>query len=315
MTRPEYKKLLDDHPNLLKPTFRADQPKHGVVHHIDTGQSKPCKAKVRPLMAGSPKAVEGERQWRELERLGIIEPVDPSINNTWTSALHLAPKADGTLRVVGDFRPLNLKTILDGYPLPNLKTFVDKLRGCTIFSKIDLLKAFHQIPLSEESKAKTTTITPWGAWQYRRLPMGLRNSAQSFQRMMSHILSGLPNVFCYMDDLLIYSKSESDHLRTIKDLFKRLDDNGLHLSLKKCDFGKPELDFVGYRVNCNGIKPLPKKLEAIRAFPKPNKQKLLLGFLGALNYYRSSLPDLNGYPPHTSFNHCFQRQHANYLWV
>ena len=111
-------------------------------------------------------------------------------------------------------------------------------------SKIDLVKAYHQIPLSEESKKKTTVVTPWGAWQFRRLPMGLRNSAQSFQRLMSHVLGDMEGVFCYMDDLLVYTKDEATHIKTVEEIFRRLEANGLAISPKKCIFGVKSLEFV-----------------------------------------------------------------------
>ena len=163
VTPEKYKKIIDKYPDLLKTDFHSDKPpKHGIVHNIDTGDSLPCTAKARPLMPGSPKAVQGKKDWENLEKLGIVERVPPHECNFWTSAIHLVPKPDGTIRCCGDFRLLNDKTLLDGYPLPNLKAFTDKMTGASIFSKIDLTKAFHQIPLSKSSQIKTTMVTPWG---------------------------------------------------------------------------------------------------------------------------------------------------------
>ena len=290
---PRYRELLDKYPSLLKTDFTTEA-RHKIRHHIDTGENKPCRAKMRPIMPGSPKAVEGERQWRELERLGVVEPVDPAEATTWSSALHLAPKADGSLRCCGDFRNLNNLTILDSYPLPNLRHFVGELKDAKVFSKIDLVKAFHQVPLDDVSKPKTTVLTPWGAYMFARLPMGLKNAAQSFQKMMASILSGIKGLFVYLDDVLVFSKDKDHHYEIIEEMFKRLEENGLAISLDKCEFEKDTINFVGYEVTAEGIKPLPKKVEAIVGFPRPPKQKHLLGFLGALNYYRRSLPMVNG---------------------
>ena len=287
-----YRQLINKYPSILKADFHAATVKHGVEHKIETGDSIPCQAKVRPLMPGSPKAIQGEKDWRELEELGILEKVNPQDSNIWTSALHLAAKPDGTLRVCGDFRELNQKTLMDGFPLPNIRHFMGQIRGSTVFSKIDLKKAYHQIPLEKESRKKTTVITQWGAWQFTRLPMGLKNSAQSFQRLMTHVLGDIPGLFVYMDDVLVYSKNEAEHLKTIEEMFKRLDKAGLAISESKCIFGVTELNFLGYRVSKDGITPLPKKLEAIVEFKSPQKQKILLGYLGAINYYRRCLPNL-----------------------
>ena len=124
--------------------------------------------------------------------------------------------------------------------------------------------------------------------------MGIRNSAQSFQKMLNYVLDGLDNIFCYLDDILIFSENEHEHLKTIEELFKRLQDNGLTINRKKCNFGRETLTFLGYTVSGTGIKPVKKKLEAIANFPPPGRPKELLGFLGAANYYRRSLPKLQG---------------------
>ena len=286
---PQYKQLVDKYPKLLNTDFHSDVPKHGVVHHIDTGDSKPCTAKVRPLMPGSPKAVQGQKDWLHLESMGIVERVPPHKCNVWTSAIHLVPKPDGTLRCCGDFRALNDKTLLDGYPLPNLQSFTHQMRGATIFSKVDLTKAFHQIPLDPESQAKTTMVTPWGTFMFKKLAMGLRNSAQSFQRLVDHVLTGLPKVFAYMDDILVHSETEEEHISILGQLFHRLNEAGLAINLGKCVFGTDELEYLGYHVDKNGIRPLVRKLQAIAEYPEPGKAKHLLGFLGALNYYRRAL--------------------------
>ena len=205
--------------------------------------------------------------------MGITTKVDPKNCNLWTSPLHQVPKPDGTLRSCGDFRVLNEKTLIDSYPLPNLRHFTGKLRGSTVFSKIDLTKAYHQTPLDEASQKKATVLTPWGAWQFRKLAMGLRNAGQSFQRLMDHIFGDMPNLFVYMDDLLIYSENEESHLNTVEEVLKRLQENGLSISIKKCVFGAKQLEFVGYNVNSNGIEPLPRKLTAIASFPPPLRSK------------------------------------------
>ena len=101
---------------------------------------------------------------------------------------------------------------------------------------------------------------------------------------MTHILGDVPGLFCYLDDVLIYSKNEKEHLKTLNTIFHRLNDAGLAISLKKCVFGAESLEFLGYKVDCSGITPLPKKLSAIANFPAPKKPKHLLGYLGALNY-------------------------------
>merc|ERR1712102_26341 len=136
-----------------------------------------------------------------MEEAGIITRIKANEVTHWSTALHLAPKADGEVRACGDFRPLNAKTLLDTHPLPNIGTFQDRLKGARVFSTLDLKAAYFQVPITRSSSFKTVTQTPWGQFRYLRLPMGLKNSGASFQRMMDAVLRGLPGLFCYLENI------------------------------------------------------------------------------------------------------------------
>ena len=302
---PAYKEIVDQYPGVLKVNF-IDTPLHGVKHDIKTGSNRPCKATVRKMVPGSEKAIKTEKAWKQLERIGVVEKVPAGEPTVWSSPLHIAVKADGSLRPVGDYRALNSLTEADNYPLPNLKDFGPQIKNCKFFSKIDLLKAYYNVELTQEAMSKTTVLTSMGVYRFRRLPMGLKNSAASFQRLMSTILSGLSNVFVYLDDVLVFDNNESEHKKSIAEVFRRLAENGLSINLKKCQFGKKQLNFLGYRVDGNGIVPLPRKLQAIADFPAPQKPKQLLGFLGAVNYYRRSLPKIEDQLPATILHPLYQ---------
>ena len=288
----KYQKLISDYSDLLEPNFSDKPNKQGVQHFIQTNDQSPCRAKPRKLMKGSPKEVEGKRNWQELVDLGIVEPVDVSNPTTWSSALHLQAKPSGGWRCCGDFRELNSKTELDKFPLPVLRDFSQKLRNAKVFSRVDMKLAFHHIDVAVQDRHKTTTLTPWGAYQWRKLPMGLANAAQSYQRWMSAILGDMEHVFCYLDDFLIYTETEEEHMQVLEELFKRLREAGLTLALKKCKFGQSSIEFLGYMVSPSGVAPLPKKVEAIAKYPEPERQKDLLAYLGCLNYFRSCLGSL-----------------------
>ena len=283
---PEFQALIDKYPSILTPKFEEAKTKHKVVHRIEFTDDTPVYAKVRPLVPGSPKAEGGKKAWFELLRLGIIEKVDPNQKQIYTSALHLTPKKDGTQRPTGDYRAINAKTVVDRYPLPALKTFTSEIKDSTIFSRIDLTKSYHQIAIHEDDKFKTCIVTPWGPFQFRRLAMGLNNSAQCLQKLLDSVLGDMPNVFIYLDDLLVYNKTKEDHLKTIEEIFRRLDEAGLSIAPSKCEFGKKEIEFLGFKVNRNGITPLSSKISSISKCPTPTKQKELLRYLGMLNYYR-----------------------------
>ena len=229
-------------------------------------------------MVGSPKEVMGKEAWMELAKFGIIEPVDTSKPTLWTSALHLQSKPSGGLRPCGDFRQLNARTELDKYPLPHLQKWTHKLAGAKVFSKCDIRKAYHHIEVEKSHRHKTAVTTPWGVWQFVKMPMGLANASQSYQRYMNSLLQGVEGVYCYLDDLLLYSDNEESHLQIVDKVFKILSEAGLSLALDKCQFGQSSLEFLGYKVDESGITPLDKKVSAINNFPEPNKQKELLGF-------------------------------------
>jgi hypothetical protein len=136
-----------------------------------------------------------------MERDGVVE----RSTSPWASPLHLVLKKDGTWRPCGDFRRLNLVTVPDIYPLPNMLDFSDRLNGCEVFSKIDLRKGYWQVPVRLEDRKKTAVITPFGLFQFKRMPFGLWNAGSSFQCMMDRVLAGLPFTYCYLDDLCIAS--------------------------------------------------------------------------------------------------------------
>jgi hypothetical protein len=175
-----------------------------------------------PPIASRFRRLEGKKleaarsEFQSMEREGIIR----RSTSPWASPLHMVPKKDGSWRSCGDFRRLNLVTEADVYPLPNMLDFSDRLAGCTIFSKIDLRKGYWQIPVRPEDRQKTAVITPFGLFEFLRMPFGLRNAGSSFQCMMDRVLAGLPFAYCYLDDLRITSPD--------------LDSHRLHLRLYKC---------------------------------------------------------------------------------
>ncbi|GFU76074.1 retrovirus-related Pol polyprotein from transposon 17.6 [Trichonephila clavipes] len=195
---------------------------------------------------------------------GIIRPS----KSPWSS-LHVVPKSDSTVRPVGDYRQLNSVTEFDSYPMPYLNDFAHALHGKKIFSKIDIFKAFHQIPIAECDIPKTAVTTPWGLYEYTHLCFGLVNAPQTFMRFMHEVLRGLPFCFVYLDDILCYSENAEEHRSHLRTIFQRLSSYGLKLNISKCVFGVTELIFLGHLITPDGIKPLPDKVQAVLDYKQP----------------------------------------------
>ena len=137
---------------------------------------------------------------------------------------------------------------------------------------------------------KSAITTPFGLYEFTRMPFGLRNAAQTFQRFINEVLHGLPFVYVYIDDLLVASATQEEHLEHLRLVLERLQDHGILINAAKSTFGVPALDFLGHHVDATGIRPLAVRVQAIRDFPLPSTQRKLCEFLGLINFYRRFIP-------------------------
>lgn len=276
--------LLSEFKDITQPLKTLSSVKHNVTHHIET-KGPPIHHKPRRL---SPEKLNiTKKEFDYMVQLGICRPSKSS----WSSPLHLVAKASNEWRPCGDYRALNKITIPDRYPVPHIHDFASNLHGKNVFSKVDLVKGYYQIPVEEQDIPKTAIITPIGLYEFTRMPFGLCNAAQTFQRFMNEVLSGLEFCYVYIDDVLIASKDMDEHEKHLRMLFKRFRDFGLTINIKKCEFGKPEITFLGYLVNNRGLSPNPERVEAIKNYKLPETIHELSQFLGLINFYRRFIPN------------------------
>jgi len=280
---PSVRRLLSSFPRIQHLDLRSHLPLHGVEHTIEV-MGRPVFSKARRLDPVKLKIAEAE--FRSLEAAGIVR----RSKSPWAAPLHMVPKPDGSWRPCGDYRRLNLLTVHDRYPLPNILDFSANLSGCTVFSTIDLVKGYHQVPMAAADVEKTAIITPFGLFEYIKMPFGLRNSAQTFQRLMDHLFRLLGFAFTYIDDILVASRSAAEHQLHLRQIFTVLSDNGMVLNPAKCCFAQSSVKFLGHQVSASGVVPLARHVSAVQDFPQPGDVKALQRFLGLINFYRRFLP-------------------------
>ena len=262
--------MLIEFPKILRPTFSCTTVSRGVQHYVPTA-CPPVHAKARRL---SP-------EFAEMESMGIIR----KSNSAWASPLHIVPKLNGGWRQCGDYRRLNDVTTPDRYPIPHIQDVSAQLAGMNIFSKIDLVRGNHQIPVAPEYIFKTAIVARFGLYEYLRMPFGLKNAAQAFQRLMDTVFQGVSCVCVYLGDILIASSSAKNHVKDVQRMCQRLKTFGLIIIIGKCLFGVDSIQFIRHQVTATGAVPLPIKVKAIEDFPKPQNIRALQELLGMINFY------------------------------
>ena len=231
--------------------------------------------------------VHKETIMKEIKRLCELGVLEWQPTSEWAAPSFIIPKKNNTVRFISDFRELNKRLVRKPFPLPKISTVLQELEGFKYATSLDLNMGYYTIRLDPDASKICTIIFPWGKYSYKRLPMGVAGSPDIFQAKMSELMTALEFVRTYLDDLLTITRdSLEDHLEKLRIVLTRLRDAGLKINAAKSSFCAHEIEYLGYILTRQGIKPQPKKVEAILALTPPSNVKDLRRFLGMVQYYR-----------------------------
>ncbi|KAH9802372.1 hypothetical protein KPL71_001357 [Citrus sinensis] len=280
--QPDMQQLLSEFEDVFQEPSKLP-PLREIDHHIPLKKgTQPIN--VRPYRYAYFQKAEIEKQVRTMLNLGIIRPS----TSPFSSHVLLVKNKDDTWRFCTDYRTLNTATIKDRFPIATVADMLDELYGATYFTKLDPRAGYHQVRVHASDILKTIFRTDNGHFEYLVMPFGLCNVSSTFQAIMNFIFQPYLRQFIlvFFDDILVYSPTWELHLTHVRKTLEILKKHSFLVKANKCDFGKHELDYLGYIVTNQGVKVDGKKIEAMVTWPQPTNTTELRGFLGLTGYYR-----------------------------
>ncbi|KAG1937128.1 interleukin-1 receptor accessory protein-like 1-A, partial [Pimephales promelas] len=260
-----------------------------TMHEIRLNDSRPFRERSRRL---APADWEDVRQHlQELKSAGMIS----ESRSPYASPIVVVRKKSGKVRMCVDYRTLNQRTIPDQYTVPRIEDALHSLSGSKWFTVLDLRSGYYQIPMSGPDKEKTAFVCPLGFYEFERMPQGICGAPATFQRVMERTVGDMNflEVLVYLDDLIVFGRTLEEHQQRLLKVLDRLRDEGLKISLDKCQFGRTSVNYVGHIVSQDGMSTDPSKIEAVMSWPKPQTVTELRAFLGFCGYYRRFVKDFS----------------------
>jgi transposase InsO family protein len=279
----------------------------GMVCHLDLTDRTPVRS--RPYQCSPPRLQALRRIVHDLIDKGVIV----KSYSQYASPAFLVPKPNGGHKMVVDYHLLNKKVVFDAFPMPTVEHAFAHFSGAKIFSVLDLNSAYYQIPLSAKSRKATAFCTPFGLFEFTKLPMGISVGCQVLSRAVDSLFGDLKHKFVYnfMDDLVVYSGSYTEHLEYLREIFARLEKAGFMLNRDKLHLAQQEISFLGHSVSAQGIKVLGERVEAIRDFPPPKNLKAVRRFLGMVGFYARSIDRFSQVAEPL---HLLKRKNVKFVW-
>ena len=262
-----------------------------------------------PYRCGPPKMAIFRRMIDELLENGVVRPS----KSPYASPAFLVPKAGGDYRMVVDYRKVNSKIVFDSYPMPTIEQAFEQFGGAVVFSVLDLNSAYYQILLSHKSRRVTAFCTPFGLFEFNKLPMGISIGCQGLSRVIDELFADLKGqyVFNFLDDLVVYSPSVEEHVGHVKEVLSRLQRAGFTLNPEKVTLGATEIKYLGHLLSPSGIKILPDRVAAIRQYPRPANLRALRRFMGMVGFYARFI---SGYADAAADLHGLKKKGVSFVW-
>uniref|UniRef100_A0A914VKS3 RNA-directed DNA polymerase n=1 Tax=Plectus sambesii TaxID=2011161 RepID=A0A914VKS3_9BILA len=261
-----------------------------VKAHLELKENvRPTFIRPRPL----PFAVY-DSTTAEIDRLvteGVVSAVDYS---DWAAPIVVVAKPGGKIRLCADFSTgLNEALDLHKYPLPRPEELFQRLNGGKLFSKLDFSDAYLQVELDDDSKKLVVINTHKGLFRYNRLPFGVSSAPAIFQQVMERMLTGIPGVGVYLDDVIVTGANDESHDRRLQQVLRRIQEYGFRVRREKCEWAQESIEYLGFRIDASGRHTSEKKTKAIAEMPAPQNLSQLRSVLGLINHYARFLPSLS----------------------
>ena len=257
-----------------------------VTHNIQTTSDQPKRQPPRRIPLSQRAEVK-----QHVDQLLDHEIISPS-RSPWAAPIVVVRKPDSSIRLCIDYRQLNSITEKDAFPLPRVDDAIDAMAGARYFSTLDLAAGYWQVEIDEAAKAKSAFVTPFGLFEWNRMPFGLCNAPATFQRLMNRVLGDLvPNIcLVYLDDIIVFSSTIEEHMSRLQTIFSRLRQAGLKIKPKKCSLLQSSVTYLGFLFSEQGVAPDASKFTAVQDWSSPTSLKEVRSFVGFASYYRRFVP-------------------------
>ena len=264
---------------------KAPRPTPKIEFKIENTEIPPP---ARPYRLGPDKVAAAKLEIETEINLGRME----RSSSEYAAPFFPVKKPDGSWRFVADYTKLNRVTKKDNYMPPRIDDLLARIPQNSVFSKIDLQKAFFLIPVRKQDQCKTAIITPFGLYHYKVMPMGLKNATQTLQRYVDAVLRDVPGVIVYCDDILLFS-NKVDHICILDTVLQKLRQAGLVINKNKSKFFQESVEFLGHHLSATAISPLQNRIQAIQEFATPKTARHVRRFIGTVNFFRKFVPNVS----------------------